>query len=186
MTRIIGGVAGGRRLAVPPHGTRPTSDRVREALFSSLDHEVTWPTTRVLDLFAGSGALGLEAASRGAVHALLVERSRRAVDVIRRNIVAVGLGSVEVLMADVERLAAQDPRGAPADLVLADPPYDLPSTVLHQALVGLAEAGWMAPEALVVVERPGGEAAAWPVGFEAIRERRYGDTALWFGRRALA
>ena len=188
MTRIIGGVAGGRRLAVPPGGTRPTSDRVREALFSSLDHEVGhWSDCRVVDLYAGSGALGLEAASRGASAVLLVEHDRAAADVIRRNIATVGEPGVVLVVADVERVAGSAPpqQAAPAafDLALLDPPYALETATLTDVLKGLADHGWLTSDALVVVERQTGpQALTWPEGFTELRNRRYGDTSLWFGR----
>ena len=188
MTRIIGGVAGGRRLAVPPGGTRPTSDRVREALFSSLDHEVGhWSDCRVVDLYAGSGALGLEAASRGASAVLLVEHDRAAADVIRRNIATVGEPGVVLVVADVERVAGSAPpqQAAPAafHLALLDPPYALETATLTDVLKGLADHGWLTSDALVVVERQTGpQALTWPEGFTELRNRRYGDTSLWFGR----
>ena len=186
VTRIIGGVAGGRRLSVPPRGTRPTSDRVREALFSALDHEVgDWSGCRALDLYAGSGALGLEAVSRGAEAVVLVERDRAAVEVIRRNAAAVAVGEVRVLTGDVERVTASPPADdipTPVNLVFLDPPYAVENSVVSVVLGDLATHGWLAPDAVVVVERQSGsEALTWPTGFDEGRTRRYGDTALWFG-----
>jgi len=190
VTRIIGGTAGGRRLEVPPRGTRPTSDRVREAVFSALDHELGgWRGVHVLDLYAGSGALGLEALSRGADHALLVDHAPRAVEVLRRNVAAVALDGACALRADVARLAAAPPPPTarpPYGLVLLDPPYDLPSTEVVAVLGGLRAQGWLAEGAVVVVERASGGTPDWPEGFEALRDRRYGDTAVWFGRAAAA
>src|SRR5918992_2685504 len=110
MARIIGGVAGGRRLAVPARGTRPTPDRVREALFSALEHDPGLAGAAVLDLCAGSGALGLEALSRGAAHALFVESDRRAAGVLRRNAAALGFAEAEVRVAPAAAVLA-----APAD-----------------------------------------------------------------------
>ena len=172
---------------MPPAGTRPTSDRVRESMFSSLDSELgTWVGLRVIDLYAGSGALGLEARSRGADHVLLVESDRRAVDVCRANVAAVGLDAVSVLTADVERLVAVAPpvqARPPYDLVLADPPYDLAAARLAEVLAALVDGGWVAPGAVVVVERSAREDPfPWPAGIEALRHRRYGETALWYGR----
>ena len=187
MTRIIGGIAGGRRLEVPPKGTRPTSDRVREALFSALDHALgTWHGVHALDLYAGSGALGLEALSRGAAHALLVDRAAPAIEVMRRNAAVVGLPGAVVLRGDAARLAAAPPPASaqpPYGLVLLDPPYDLPTAELRDVLATLVGNGWLTPDCTVVLERAtsSGE-PLWPEGFTALRDRRYGDTALWLGR----
>ena len=190
MTRIIAGQARGRRLAVPPKGTRPTSDRVREALFSSLGHEFVggWSGVRVLDLYAGSGALGLEAASRGAAHVLLVERAPAAVEVIGRNVAAVGIPRVEVLASDVARAASHPaPSGGGYDLVFLDPPYELPDADVARVLTALLAQGWLAAGAVVVVERSVSSGGiVWPSGIESLRDRRYGDTALWLGRAARA
>ena len=122
MTRIVAGVAGGRRLAVPPSGTRPTSDRVREALFSALAHDPGLSGAAVLDLCAGSGALGLEALSRGAAHVLFVESDRRAAAVLRRNVGAVDLPGAQVRAAPAAAVLAGPPDRA-YDLMLVDPPY---------------------------------------------------------------
>lgn len=190
MTRIVAGVAGGRRLAVPPAGTRPTSDRVREALFSALDSEWraagrSWSTIAVLDLYAGSGALGLEALSRGAAQAVLVERSRSAARVLQANVATVGCPGAVVLVRDVGQLAATPPPGEPARLVLADPPYDVRAADVARLLAGLLEAGWIAHDAVVVVERPARDGASpLPDGWEETRRRSYGDSALWYGRSA--
>lgn len=183
MTRIVAGAAGGRRLSVPPgNRTRPTSDRVREALFSSLEATLGGlGGLRVLDLYAGSGALGLEALSRGAAHCLLVESDARAAAVIRANVKAVGVPGAVVAASPVERLLAAPP-DAPYDLVLADPPYAMVDAELGGVLVSLT-AGWLAPEALVVVERDRRSApVTWPDDIDAERERRYGETVLWYGR----
>lgn len=195
MTRIIAGSARGRRLAVPPAGTRPTSDRVREALLSALEHELgTLGGARVADLYAGSGAVGLEALSRGAAHALLVEKDRKAVAVLRQNASALGLDGAVVLPDDVARLVASAPPGsarAPYDLVFADPPYDVPDADVEAVLAGLAAHGWLADGGLVVVERARprrSEGFAWPEGYEPLKDRQYGETvlrtALWYGRDA--
>ena len=185
MTRIIGGVAGGRRLAVPPSGTRPTSDRVREALFSALDHEFDWSQTHVADFYSGSGALGLEAASRGAAHVVLVDNSRAAATIMRANIDVVGLPSVDLVTADAQFLVASAPPSSisPRDLVLLDPPYDVATDAVVSVLSDLGANGWLAAQALVVVERGiRCDPITWPEGFVPIRERKYGDTVLWFGR----
>jgi 16S rRNA (guanine966-N2)-methyltransferase len=185
VTRIVAGAARGRRLKVPSgSGTRPTSDRVREALFSSLESmSGSLHGLRVLDLFAGSGALGLEAISRGAGYAMLVESDVSAVRMIRANVAAVGLGDVDVRAAPVGRVLASSP-DKPFDLVLADPPYAMGASEITGLLSAL-EAGWLAPDAVVVVERPArGEPVTWPAGLVAVRDRRYGETRLWYGRPA--
>lgn len=183
MTRIIGGSAGGRTLRTPPGaGTRPTSDRVREALFSRLEHHGLLDGTHVLDLYAGSGALGLEAASRGASRVLLVESDRRAAKVIAGNIEVVGRPGVRVVTDTVERaLRAGPPSGIRMDLVLVDPPYDLSEEALAAVLAQLAGGGWLAPDAFVVVERSTrSPQPTWPPGLELSGEKRYGETTMWF------
>lgn len=183
MTRIIAGAARGRRIAVPSGGARPTSDRVRESLFASLDHLLGgFLGARVLDLFAGSGALGLEAASRGAAMVVLVERDRPSAAVARGNAEVVGVPGIEVVPASVATHLAG--AATPFDLVLADPPYAMPAAQV-QDFLGALTPGWLAPNAVVVVERPsrGGE-FEWPLGLVAIRQRAYGGTTLWYGRSA--
>lgn len=171
----MAGTAGGRQLAVPRRGTRPTSDRVREALFSAVEAALDLEGARVLDLYAGTGALGLEALSRGAATALLVESDASAVAVLRKNVAAVGLPGAVVRPGRVGAVLAEPP-GEPFDLVLADPPYALDPAVDLGALVAN---GWVGPGSLVVVERarrsgpPG-----WPPPLVAGRIRRYGDTEL--------
>jgi 16S rRNA (guanine966-N2)-methyltransferase len=180
MTRIIAGLAGGRRLAVPPgSGTRPTSDRVRESLFSRLESLGAVDGARVLDLYAGSGALGLEAVSRGAASAVLVEADRRAADVARRNSRDLGLDGVRVVIDRVERyLATAAARGESVDLVLCDPPYVLSADALAAVLVDVAR--MLAPGGVVAVERAArtGE-PGWPSGLSAIDGRATGETAVW-------
>lgn len=174
----MAGAAGGRRLAVPPKGTRPTSDRVREALFNALEAAMDLDGARVLDLYAGSGALGLEALSRGAARATLVESDRAAVAVLRRNASAVDLPGADVRHTRVDRLLATPP-DAPYDLVLADPPYALDQGELTACLTALVGGGWTAPGATVVVERAGRSPAPdWPAPLTPGRTRRYGDTEL--------
>ena len=183
MTRIISGTAGGRRLQTPSGSTtRPTSDRVREALFSRLEHRGLLEGTNVLDLYAGSGALGLEAASRGAALVVLVESSKAAAKVIRSNVGVVGHEGVRVLAETVERaLAAGPPGGQRMDLVLLDPPYDVTEEALTAVLEALVERHWLAPDAFVVVERSArSPQPTWPDGLELSGEKRYGETAVWF------
>ena len=188
MTRVIAGTAGGRRLAVPPgHGTRPTSDRAREGLFSSWQSLLGRPLQghRVLDLYAGSGAVGLEALSRGAAHALLVESDARAVRTVRDNARTLGLPGAEVRAGKAEQIVRNTEPTAPYDLVFLDPPYAVTDDDLREILLTLRAGGWLTDDALVTVERStrGGE-FRWPAGFEAIRSRRYGEGTFWYGRAA--
>ena len=183
MTRIISGAAGGRRLRTPAGArTRPTSDRVREALFSRLEHLDVLSGARVLDLYAGSGALGLEAASRGARSVLLVDSDRGAAKVARENAAVVGRPGVVVREDTVERVLVAGPGGsARVDLVFLDPPYDLSEEALGDALALLVHHGWLAPEALVVVERSSrSPEPRWSKGLAQAGERRYGETRMWF------
>ena len=182
MTRIIAGAAGGRTLRTPPgRGTRPTSDRVREALYSALEARQAIAGAAVLDLYAGSGALGLEAASRGAASVLLVEADRRAAGVVRANAAALGLPGVQVAARTVRAALAGQP-ATPVDLALLDPPYDLAESELAADLADLA-ARWLAPDALVVVERSSrSPEPTWPAGLEREAKRRYGETTLWWAR----
>ncbi|GAA0614120.1 16S rRNA (guanine(966)-N(2))-methyltransferase RsmD [Kribbella sandramycini] len=184
MSRIIGGVAGGRRIAVPPGtGTRPTTDRVREALFSSLETEFgSFDGLAVLDLYSGSGAIGLEALSRGAANVLMVESDRKAADVITANLKVVGLPGASVVLRPAEKLAAGAPP-AEFDLLYADPPYRLETAELQDILVALTAGGWFAADAIVVVERGKREPWEWPDGFAALRDRKYGEARLWYGHR---
>ncbi len=182
---MIAGEAGGRRLAVPDgRNTRPTSDRAREGLFATIS-SIVGPLagTRILDLYAGSGAVGLEALSRGAEQVLLVEHGARAARVIRQNIEAIGLPGAAVLADRVERVLARGPVEGPYDVVFADPPYALADTAVTQVLLLLAEHGWLAAGALVVVERATRSGPlSWPDGFVPDRERRYGEATFWYGR----
>ncbi|MFF2077048.1 16S rRNA (guanine(966)-N(2))-methyltransferase RsmD [Kitasatospora sp. NPDC058162] len=187
MTRVIAGAAGGRRLAVPPgRGTRPTSDKAREAMFSTLEaFRGTLHGARMLDLFGGSGAVGLEALSRGAEHVLLVEADSQAVRVIRENVRTIGLPGAEVRAARAEKVIAGPPPQSPYDLVFFDPPYVVTDDEVREMLITLSAGGWLAEDALVTVERStrGGE-FGWPEGFEVLRSRRYGEGTLWYGRAA--
>jgi 16S rRNA (guanine966-N2)-methyltransferase len=204
VARVIAGEAGGRRLAVPAgRDTRPTSDRAREGLFATISSVFgSLDGARVLDLYAGSGAVGLEALSRGAEHVLLVEAGARAARVITQNIEAIGLPGA-VLAADrVERVLARGP--APAgvqdgtaqggagiqggtaqgryDVVFADPPYALADAEVARILSLLAERDWLAPGALVIVERATRSGpVSWPDGFVPDRARRYGEATFWYG-----
>ncbi|QWC85434.1 16S rRNA (guanine(966)-N(2))-methyltransferase RsmD [Nocardioidaceae bacterium] len=187
MTRVIAGTAGGRPLRTPPgQGTRPTSDRVRESLFGSLEARLGgFDGLHVLDLYAGSGALGLEALSRGAASATLVEKDRRAAEVARANVRSLRLpGSASVRPMGVRRFLCDDaarPEEVVAaggyDLVFCDPPYKLEEDELTADLTALRPL--LAPEAVVVVERSSRSAdPQWPERFTAAKVRRYGETAL--------
>ena len=175
VTRIVAGTAGGRRLKVPPKGTRPTSERVREALFNALETAGELDGAHVLDLYAGSGALGLEALSRGAADALFVESDRRAVDVLRGNVAALGLGGT-VRAGQVETVVAA-PAPRPYDLVLADPPYAVDAAALGKVLASLAAGGRLGESALVVVERAARDGEPdWPEGYKPTHAKKNGDT----------
>lgn len=182
MTRIIGGSAGGRRLATPRGAqTRPTSDRVREALFSAVE---SWCGSlqglRFLDLYAGSGAVGLEAWSRGAGVVTMVESDRRTAALIASNARELGFSRANIVRASVSATLGAAP-AAPYDVVFADPPYPLDEEAVAADLVALAGNGWLVPGALVVVERSSrSPEPAWPGGFEAVRSRKYGETTLWY------
>ena len=184
MTRVIAGAAGGRRLSAPPgNTTRPTSDRAREGLFASVLSELgPLGGADVMDLYAGSGAVGLEALSRGARSVLLVESDARAAAVIKANVKTVGLPGATVAVDRVERLLARPP--APEgrfDLVLADPPYALTDDAVTRVLT-LLEAGWLADDALVVIERATRSGPLdWPPGFLPSKSRRYGEATFWYG-----
>ncbi|GAA5042107.1 16S rRNA (guanine966-N2)-methyltransferase [Thermocatellispora tengchongensis] len=186
MTRVIAGSAGGRRLAVPAgRATRPTSDRAREGIFSTVG-SLLGPLegASVLDLYAGSGAVGLEALSRGAARAVLVESDPRAVKAIRANIAALGLPGAELVADRVERVLAREAPGR-FDLVFADPPYALADDVVAAVLERLRDGGWLADDALVAVERESrGPELKWPAGYLEERVRRYGEAAVWYGRAA--
>ncbi len=184
MTRIIGGTAGGRRIKTPTgDSTRPTSDRVREALFSAVDSAVgSISGLRFLDVYAGSGAVGLEARSRGAGVVTLVEHDRRTSALIRENARTLGFTGIDVLASTATRALAHPPR-APYDIAFLDPPYAVPVDDVVAALDALRDHDWLTRDALVVVERSSrGPDLVWPEGFAADRTRKYGETTLWYGR----
>jgi 16S rRNA (guanine966-N2)-methyltransferase len=187
MTRIIAGSHGGRRLVAPAGAlTRPTSDRVREAIFSALHSMTDLAGARFADLFAGSGAVGLEALSRGADHALLVESDARAACTIRDNIVALRVGAAARLVTGkVAQVLAGPPDGGPYDVVFADPPYAVGDDEIVQIQEALLANAWLAPDAVVAIERSSrGDPLSWVDGITADRSRRYGETTLWYGRRS--
>jgi 16S rRNA (guanine966-N2)-methyltransferase len=187
VTRLIAGAAGGRRLVTTSgRTTRPTSDRTREGLFSTVEAiRAGLHGAAVLDLYAGSGAVGLEALSRGAADVLLVESDGRAAQVIRQNIALVGLPGARLVTDRVERVLRRGPDGAPRDFVFADPPYAVSDDELGQVLAALLDQGWLAPGALVALERSTRSGPpTWPLGYEYDRSRRYGEATLWYGLAA--
>jgi 16S rRNA (guanine966-N2)-methyltransferase len=190
MSRIIAGSAGGRRIRMPRGvGTRPTTDRVREAIFSAV---AAWAATSdaapeetlsglgFCDLYAGSGAVGLEAASRGAAPILLVERDRRAVSYIRRSAAELDL-SVTIQVGDVPSLLHR-PAPAGFDIVFADPPYDLPTEMVDAQLTALIDHGWVSRPGLVILERSRRSVPPnWPGAVDKTWARAYGETGVYFG-----
>lgn len=189
VTRIIAGLAGGRRLTTSAgRSTRPTSDRTREGLFATVTAiRGGLAGAAVLDLYAGSGAVGLEALSRGASDVLLVESDVRAARVISKNIAAVGLPGARLATGKVDRVLDRGPENGtpPRGFVFADPPYAMTGDELTRMLAVLAGRGWLAPGALVVLERATrSEPPAWPPGYETDRSRRYGEATLWYGLAA--
>jgi 16S rRNA (guanine966-N2)-methyltransferase len=186
--RIIAGIARGRRLATPKGtATRPTSDRAREGLFATVTAiRGPLPGARVLDLFAGSGAIGLEALSRGAVRVVFVESDARAAQVIRANLAAVALPGGELVCDRVQRFLDRGPDTEAAfDLVVADPPYAASPAEVTGMLTALASGGWLAPGGLVAVERATREGPLpWPARYRADRSRRYGEATFWYGLAA--
>ncbi|WP_286929075.1 MULTISPECIES: 16S rRNA (guanine(966)-N(2))-methyltransferase RsmD [Aeromicrobium] len=178
MTRIIAGRWGGRRITTPAgDGTRPTSDRVRESVFASLNSLLGgFDGLRVLDLFAGSGALGLECVSRGAAHADLVESDARAARTIQRNVTELG-ASARVHRVTAQRYVAAN--SGPWDLVFLDPPYAVPTEEVASIVAALRPS--LVEDAVVVVERSSRDEFTWPEGFDALRDKSYGETRLWYG-----
>jgi len=183
--RIVGGRFRGRTLRGPTSGaTRPTSDRLREALFNVLAHAYDDPAedARVLDLFAGTGALGLEALSRGARLAVFVEEAAEPRGLIRANVETLGVGGItRIFRRDATKLGTAFANDA-FDLVFCDPPYG--KGLAEKALASMREGGWLAPGALVIVEEAAEAAFTAPDGFEELERRRYDDTELTILRAA--
>ena len=169
---------------MPRTGTRPTTDRVRESLFNVLAARLDLTGAAVLDLYAGSGALGLEALSRGAASATFVESDARAASVIAKNIAELGVTGATLRRGPVAAvLAAGSER--PVDLVLADPPYDVAAGEIDALLAALATVGWTTAGTVVVVERrTSSQPLTWPDGWTAWPDRRYGDTRLEMAERS--
>jgi len=186
VTRVVAGSVGGRRLVVPRgRAIRPTSDRAREGLFSVLESlRGDLARARLLDLYAGTGAVGIEGLSRGAAHVCFIEGDDVAAGVIRANLTALGLGPGDIRQLRVERLATLDPGSTRYDICFADPPYAEGSAPLARNLSAIAER-WLAPDAIVIVERSSRDPDwEWPPGLSALRSRRYGEATLWYGRRS--
>jgi 16S rRNA (guanine966-N2)-methyltransferase len=181
--RIVGGRFRGRALAGPKSDAiRPTSDRLRETIFNILAHSYddAIEGARVLDLFAGTGAMGLEALSRGAAFALFVDDGAQARGLIRENVETLGLGgATRLFRRDATRMGEAAPN-PPFSLVFCDPPYG--KDLAPKALASCARGGWLVPDALVVVEEAQGVEIALPEGFAEIERRDYGETKLVFGR----
>jgi 16S rRNA (guanine966-N2)-methyltransferase len=186
MTRIVAGTLGGRRISAPAgRDTRPTSDRVREALFSTLESLTTLEGCRFADLYAGSGAVGLEAASRGASAVLLVEADPRAARTVRANIAALGLAQrCELIVSRIPAVLATAPT-RPFDVVFADPPYALGEPDIAELLRAVVARPWLAPGAVIVLERSARSPEPARVdGVTPERGRRYGESMLWYLRRS--
>ena len=182
MTRIVAGSARGRRLRTPTgQRTRPTADRVREALFSALESALgSLEGLRVLDLYAGSGAVGLEAWSRGAGVVTLVEQDRRTAAMIGSNARDLGFSRADVVTGSVANALAHTP-AAPYDVAFLDPPSARDEREISSDLTALLDQDWLVPGAMVVVERGSrGPEPAWPEGFTGSRAKKYGETVLWY------
>lgn len=180
---MISGTARGRRLRVPPgDAVRPTADRVKEAVFSALDARGLVDGAAVLDLWAGTGALAIEALSRGAERALVVERDPAVAQLAAENLAVCGFTEVgRVEIRDVmTATAAPPPPEAPFDLVVADPPYEAEATEIEAVLAALRAPGWLADDATIVVERRAGREPFRPGGWRVSWERSFGDTLVAF------
>jgi len=187
MTRIISGFAGSLALSVPKSGTRPTSDRTREGIFSALEARDTIVESRVLDLYAGSGALALEAVSRGARSAVLVERASEAARVCKSNAALIRKAApgstVDIEVQTRPVLSYLETAAAEFDLVFIDPPYDIAESEITSVLASLVPR--LAPEADVVLERSTrSPEPIWPEGLELVRSRTYGETAVYYATRS--
>lgn len=178
MTRIVAGSAKGRRLEVPKSGTRPTAERIREAMFSHLEHQGVVAGATVIDLYAGSGALGLEAASRGAEMVYLVEKSGAAATICRRNAQHAGLSeNVKVLVESGQTFL--EGTITPCDLIVADPPYDLPETQITNLCAAVVR--HLRPQGIFVLERAArSPEPTWPAELVAYNHKKYGDSVVWY------
>ena len=181
MPRIIGGSARGRRINVPRSmRSRPTSDRAKEGLLGTLEDLVGLARARVADFYAGSGSVGLEMLSRGAVQCLFVESDPRVAEGIRGNARQLGLPGAEVLTARAEAAAHMSPAGPPYDVIFLDPPYEIE---VDAVIADLCRNGWLVPGGLLAVERASrSPEPGWPDSVEGVRSRRYGDATMWYAR----
>ena len=185
MTRVIAGELRGRLLKVPEAGTRPTAERVREAVFSTLTSLDALAEVCVLDLFAGSGALGIEAISRGANNCVFIENHKNAIAVINKNIEDLNVNA-QVIDAKVETLLNAKPAeklNMPAQLIFLDPPYEMPLEQISKVITQGLKNAWFSADAILVIEtsKRSGD-FVWPDGFESIRDKSYGDTCVWYGQ----
>lgn len=186
MIRLVSGRLRGRRIQVPQSGSRPTSERVRAAVFDALRGYVDLEEARVLDLYAGSGALAFEAVSRGAAAAVLVEQAAVAVRALRANVASLGLdGQARIQSGKVLQALAGPAPAQPYDVVLADPPYDIGQQEVDEVVLRLASEGWLDPDGILVLERSSRSApTVWPEGLELARSYLYGDTRVEFAQHA--
>jgi len=183
MTRIIGGDFRGRSIKVPDAETRPTSSRVREAIFSSVEHAVSGlDDLRVLDLFSGSGAFGIESISRGATEAVLIEKDLRAADTLHTNVANFGIKNARVVIADAFAEVAQKSGRGTFDVVFIDPPYGFEDQDVNLLISNLVANDWLNDYALIVVERGSRSQVQWPESVEELRKKVYGDTSIWYGQ----
>ena len=183
MTRIISGKWKSRMLRVPQAVTRPTASRVREAIFSTLTHELgSFSDLNVLDLYAGSGALGIEAISRGAHNAVFVDNDRTAISIINSNLGGLGHVHTQVVKSNVATYIGNSSPAVAFDLVFMDPPYSVVDTVVEDHIADLVAKNWLAQDAVLVIEREANSLIEWPAGFDAQEPRIYGDTSVWYGR----
>jgi 16S rRNA (guanine966-N2)-methyltransferase len=183
--RIVAGSARGRRLEAPASVTRPTSDRAREGLFSTLEHLLgTFNQKRVLDLYAGTGAIGLEAASRGASQVDLVESDARAAQVCRENLATLRFSGVKVHALTVEKWLSTVAPSVAYDLIVMDPPYSDPNESVEQVLAKIIEREWLLKGGVVAVERDAKSAEfTWPTGFHQERVRKYGHAVVRYATK---
>ena len=183
MTRIIGGDFRGRSIKVPDAETRPTSSRVREAIFSSVEHAVSGlDDLRVLDLFSGSGAFGIESISRGAAEAVLIEKDLRAADTLHTNVANFGIKNARVVIADAFTDVAQKSGRGTFDVVFIDPPYSFEDQDVDTLIANLVQNDWLNEYAVIVVERGSRSQVQWPDSVEELRKKVYGDTSIWYGQ----
>ena len=180
MTRIIAGDWKGRALQVPPSNTRPTSSRVREAIFSSIAHQLdSFDGINVLDVYAGSGALGFESLSRGGTRATFIDSDAKACACIEHNAKQLGT-TVSILQRDAMATVANTADVA-YDLVFIDPPYAVTDDEVATLVANLASNGWLSKDALIVVERSRNSNFQWPHSVTALSNKSYGDTSIWYG-----